>query len=88
LTSCCTLSMPGQKDPNQEATYQWFNITGGLTAPTGGLFQHRTAHMAKALPVGGNQGMLDGHVEWRKFQYFLPRTVDSVNGVAIPVFWW
>ena len=88
LTACCTLSLNGQKDPNLKATYQWSNITGGLGAPGGGLFQHRSAHMVKNLPVGGNQGMLDGHVEWRKFQYFLPRANDMANNVAIPQFWW
>jgi prepilin-type N-terminal cleavage/methylation domain-containing protein len=88
LTSCCSLTLPGQRDPTMKATYQWMNIEGGLFAPTGGKFQHRSAHMGKNMPVGANEGMLDGHVEWRKFQYFLPRTVDVVNGVQIPVFWW
>jgi prepilin-type N-terminal cleavage/methylation domain-containing protein len=89
LTTCCTLSKNGQNDPTMKASYQWINITGGLTVPGGGLFQHRSAHMGQGgLPIGSNQGMLDGHVEWRKFQYFMPRTVDSVNGVPIPVFWW
>jgi len=87
LTSCCSLTKPGQKDPNSKNTYQWMNINGGLTV-NGQLFNHRTAHMNKNLPSGANEGMLDGHVEWKKFQYFLPRTVDTVNGVAIPVFWW
>jgi prepilin-type N-terminal cleavage/methylation domain-containing protein len=88
LTACCSMTLPGQKDRTLKATYQWVNVTGGLGAPGGGLFQHRSAHMGKSIPVGANEGMLDGHVEWRKFDYFLPRTVDSVNGVGIPVFWW
>jgi prepilin-type N-terminal cleavage/methylation domain-containing protein/prepilin-type processing-associated H-X9-DG protein len=89
LTACCTLSKNGQKDPTQVANYQWQNITGSLMWPPGaGYFQHRTAHLNKTTPLGGNVGMLDGHVEWRKFQYMLPRTLDSVNGVAIPCFWW
>ena len=89
LTACCTLSKNGQKDPTQVNNYQWMGITGGLMWPPGaGYFQHRTAHLSKVTPLGGNVGMLDGHVEWRKFQYMLPRTVDTVNGVAIPCFWW
>jgi len=87
LTSCCSLTMPGQKDSNMKDTYQWINIHGGLVV-NGTSFNHRTAHMNKNLPSGANEGMLDGHVEWKKYQYFQPRTVDTVNGVAIPVFWW
>ncbi len=63
------------------------NITGGLQV-NGVYFQHRTSHMNKKLPSGANEGMLDGHVEWRKYDAFLPRTVDVVNNVNIPVFWW
>jgi len=89
LTSCCSLTPNGKKDPAQKETYQWVGITGGLGNPAGpGLFQHRSAHMNKNLPLGANEGMLDGHVEWKKFQYFMPRTLDQANGVDIPVFWW
>jgi prepilin-type processing-associated H-X9-DG protein len=41
--------------------------------------------MAGKVPAGGNVGMLDSHVEWRKFQQMLPRT-DPSSGA--PVFWW
>jgi len=85
LTSCCSLTLNGKKDASAKETYQWINITGGLL---GGTFQHRTAHMGKTLPSGNNEGMLDGHVEWKKFQFFLPRANDTANGVAIPQFWW
>ena len=77
-----------KKEPTQKETYQWMNITGGLVV-NNQPFQHRTAHMNKNLPAGANEGMLDGHVEWKKFQYFLPRTLDTVNaGTPIPQFWW
>jgi prepilin-type N-terminal cleavage/methylation domain-containing protein len=89
LTACCTLSKPGQDDAAMVGSYQWTGITGGAVDPvTGQLFQHRSAHVIKNYPTGGNIGMLDAHVEWRKFQFMLPRTNPSVNGVAIPVFWW
>ena len=88
LTACCSLTKSGDKDPTKKETYSWMNITGGLNAPSGGLFQHRTAHMNKNLPLGANEGMLDGHVEWKKFQYFLPRANDQAHGVDIPQFWW
>jgi|SwirhisoilCB2_FD_contig_123_16279_length_1857_multi_3_in_1_out_0_2 prepilin-type N-terminal cleavage/methylation domain-containing protein len=87
LTACCSLTDPGNKDASAKQAYKWINITGGLTI-NGVLFNHRTSHMNKNLPSGANEGMLDGHVEWKKFDYFQPRTVDQVNGVNIPVFWW
>ena len=84
LTACCTLSNYGQSDPALVATYQWTGILGGLRP-----FAHNSAHLIGQFPIGANIGMLDGHVEWRKFQYFLPRTVPEDNGgTAIPVFWW
>ena len=88
LTSCCSLTKNGDKDPTAKYGYSWINITGGLGAPGGGFFQHRTAHMGKSIPTGNNEGMLDGHVEWKKFQFFMPRCPDTANGVTIPQFWW
>ncbi len=44
---------------------------------------HRTSHMAGFLPAGGNLAMLDGHVEWRKFDDMHVRAAGSG-----PVFWW
>jgi prepilin-type N-terminal cleavage/methylation domain-containing protein len=92
LTSCCSLTpevgKPGAgNDPTMKETYRWVNITGGLNVG-GTLFNHRSAHMAKTLPSGNNEGMLDGHVEWKRFQYFLPRCNAQANGVNIPQFWW
>jgi prepilin-type N-terminal cleavage/methylation domain-containing protein len=84
LTSCCSLTLDGQNNPASKDTYQWMNINGGLHVNgSGPLFNHRTAHMNKTLPSGANEGMLDGHVEWKKYQYFLPRTKPG-----IPTFWW
>lgn len=84
LTACVTISDIGQRDPTKVATYKWRDIIGGL----GAQYKHRSAHFNKNLPSGGNIGMLDGHVEWRKFEEMLPRSNPSVNGVQIPVFWW
>jgi prepilin-type N-terminal cleavage/methylation domain-containing protein/prepilin-type processing-associated H-X9-DG protein len=48
---------------------------------------HSTAHLGNnGLPVGGNLVMLDGHVEWRKFDKMVVRT--SPNGPGLPPFWW
>jgi prepilin-type N-terminal cleavage/methylation domain-containing protein/prepilin-type processing-associated H-X9-DG protein len=90
LTTCVTLSLgtPRQDNPAMWSTYTWIGITGGLYDLNGKLFKHQTSHLRGNMPLGGNIGMLDGHAEWRKFQYMFPRTVPTVNGVTIPVFWW
>jgi prepilin-type N-terminal cleavage/methylation domain-containing protein/prepilin-type processing-associated H-X9-DG protein len=53
---------------------------------------HTTAHMQGRLPAGGNLTFLDGHAEWRNFQFMVQRTSkmtgtaqDSANG---PAFFW
>jgi len=82
LIADCTISQPGQNSPlpSAQAGYNWTQIQGGWSKP------HRTSHLTKASPLGGNIGMLDGHVEWRKFKYpMLPRT-DFSSGS--PTFWW
>jgi prepilin-type N-terminal cleavage/methylation domain-containing protein/prepilin-type processing-associated H-X9-DG protein len=86
LVADATLSLSGQNKTNLTASYQWFNIGGGYSVP--GWPGHRTSHLSGTLPVGGNLGMLDGHVEWRVFQKMSPRTAQSFQGVAIPTFWW
>lgn len=43
---------------------------------------HSSAHMNGILPDGGFLLMVDGHVEWRKFQKMIARTDGS------PYFWW
>ncbi len=44
---------------------------------------HSSPHLGSGkLPAGGNLLMLDGHVEWRKFERMNVRTVNS------PSFWW
>ena len=81
LIADVTISQPGQNSPlpaNQTA-YNWTKINGGWP-------NHRTSHLNKASPMGGNIAMLDGHVEWRKFKFpMLPRT-DPNSGA--PTFWW
>jgi prepilin-type processing-associated H-X9-DG protein len=37
------------------------------------------------IPLGGNVGMLDGHVEWRNFTNMLPR---AGSGASAPFFFW
>ena len=59
----------------------FMNIDGGFFSG-GRLKNHLTAHLNGNIPAGGNLGMLDGHVEWRKFQDMQVRTTTG------PSFWW
>ena len=74
-----TISEPGQNNKNLRATYTYTGIPGA--------FYERAAHLNGNLPAGGNLGMLDGHVEWRKFNDMLPRNNSSPTGIT-PTFWW
>ena len=48
-----------------------------------GTKPHSTAHLNPGgIPAGGNLVMLDGHVEWRKFDKMSVRTTGN------PSFWW
>jgi prepilin-type processing-associated H-X9-DG protein len=72
------ISAPGQGDYAQRNSYNYTSVQGGYGKP------HITAHLNGRLPKGGNLGMMDGHVEWRKWeQRMYPRTQDGS-----PVFWW
>ncbi len=79
LLADATISHPGQNNPTARNTYSYVSIQGGWSK------LHRTAHMQGKLPVGGNVGTVDGHVEWRKFSAMLPRTDPASPS---PVFWW
>jgi prepilin-type processing-associated H-X9-DG protein len=59
-------------------TYNWVNIYGGYPIP------NISAHLNGLIPLGGNVGMLDGHVEWRNFTNMLPRA----GGNGSPLFFW
>ncbi|MBX3744237.1 MAG: type II secretion system protein [Verrucomicrobiae bacterium] len=53
----------------------------------GGWRGHQAAHLNSTgkLPEGGNLLMLDGHVEWRKFNLMRVRTSPNQSS---PAFWW
>ena len=81
LIADVTISQPGQNSPvpTYQAAYDWTHINGGWP-------NHKTSHLNKARPMGGNINMLDGHAEWRKFNHpMLPRTDPSSGS---PTFWW
>jgi prepilin-type N-terminal cleavage/methylation domain-containing protein/prepilin-type processing-associated H-X9-DG protein len=79
LLADATISRPGQSSIINRSANAYTGVQGGFYK------QHRTSHMNGSLPQGGNVGMLDGHVEWRKFQLMFPRTAI---GSGSPVFWW
>ena len=81
LVAGVVISEPWQNDPAQRVTYQYSGIKGAWRDP------HRTSHLVGKLPAGDNEGMLDGHAEWRNFGVMLPRT-DTSRSQDSPVFWW
>jgi prepilin-type N-terminal cleavage/methylation domain-containing protein len=62
-----------------------FNSVAGL----GGAPNNTTSHLKGVIPAGGNQAMLDNHVEWRKFSAISPATtkIRSQNLTGV-YFWW
>jgi prepilin-type N-terminal cleavage/methylation domain-containing protein len=82
LVAGVVISEPWQNNPDLRASYQFAGIKGAWTGGT-----HRSSHLAGKLPSGDNEGMLDGHGEWRKFELMLPRT-DISRSQDSPVFWW
>ena len=69
----------GNNELNRSAN-KYTDIQGSTKVPP-----HRTYHMRGALPQGGNLGMMDGHVEWGRFDSMRVRTVTGYGG---PSFWW
>lgn len=81
LAADATISKPTDADTVNRTWNVYVNIKGAYVK------LHQTAHLNGTYPAGGNLGMLDGHVEWRKFEYMYPRT-DTTLGGDVPVFWW
>jgi prepilin-type N-terminal cleavage/methylation domain-containing protein/prepilin-type processing-associated H-X9-DG protein len=67
-----------------ELGYNWTDVEGGYAV------HHEAPHLTTptstipSIPVGGNIGMLDGHVEWRIFSQMLPRA----GGNGAPMFFY
>lgn len=80
LTACATLEDTGSSDIYAIFnTYVW-NMTDGGYTYNGAPKPHISAHLeAGTKPVGANEGMLDGHVEWRIFQQMIDR-IDPGSG--------
>jgi prepilin-type N-terminal cleavage/methylation domain-containing protein/prepilin-type processing-associated H-X9-DG protein len=77
LIADATLSLDGQSAEASRFSYDYTSVPGGYPKP------HTSPHLNGTIPSGGNLGMLDGHVEWRKFPQMYPRTLPGS-----PTFWW
>ena len=80
LVSCGIIS--GGKDTVNLASDNFIDVVGNPLAP-----HHRAPHLTGVIPSGGNQCMLDTHVEWHKF--IANPVVSTIRSQNIPVyFWW
>ncbi len=84
LAADATISVAGEFNYNQRYQYTWNSIPGGYQV-AGVAKPHTSPHLKGNYPSGGDVLMLDGHVEWEKFDSMLCRTLPSAN---IPGFWW
>jgi type II secretory pathway pseudopilin PulG len=82
LLACATLtSSPGTSAPSDN--YEIFNTYNWANSPMGYKFKGKpkpfiSAHLKDGKPLGGNEAMLDGHVEWRPFSNMVHRTIGDV----------
>jgi len=88
LAADATLSRTSEYDEGKKFSggYHYTDIDSGSYGK-----HHITAHMNGNVPRGGNLAMLDGHVEWRKFQRMNVRANGtlwpSLNN-SCPTYWW
>lgn len=88
LTADATISETQQRNPRQKlsGSYNYTSIEGSYPVP------HTSPHMKGKVPAGGNLGMLDGHVEWRRFEDMTVRGYGGAGGsqdnASSPTFWW
>ena len=88
LTADATLSRNTENDETKKYTggYHYSDIDTGSYPK-----HHLSAHLSGGLPIGGNIGLLDGHVEWRKFAKMHVRASGvlwpSLND-SCPTYWW
>jgi len=90
LVADALISRVSEHDPAQKysGSYHYDDIDTGSYGK-----HHLSAHLQGGrTPAGGNLGMLDGHVEWRKFQKMTVRGYGGVGGSqdngTCPTFWW
>ncbi len=77
----CAIISTGNSTVNLGAN-NFNNVVGNVNAP-----HHSTSHLNGNLPAGGNQCLLDNHVEWRKFVANPPGSIVRSQGIPV-YFWW
>jgi prepilin-type N-terminal cleavage/methylation domain-containing protein len=83
LLACSTITSAGSLSDNLRIMegFLWTGLPHSDDPDVPGDKPFTSAHMLNArLPAGGNLGMIDGHVEWRPFQQFIPRAGGQSQG--------
>ncbi len=93
LIADATMSQNVDNKDSEKYKYNYTEITTGSYAPGGVKKNHMTSHLKGRLPSGGNLLMLEGHVEWRKFEDMQVRGSGSLypgrdGNTTCPTFWW
>jgi prepilin-type N-terminal cleavage/methylation domain-containing protein/prepilin-type processing-associated H-X9-DG protein len=89
LLACATITSANNLSENLRIMegYIWSGLPHSDDPDVPGSKPFTSAHMLNArIPAGGNMGMVDGHVEWRPFQQFIPRA--SGEGGVGPAFYY
>jgi len=73
---------PGYAHPENN----YISIAGGFTY-NGMIYPHVSPNLKGVVPMGGNLGFKDGHVDWRDFKLMTPRTSTGFP-IGGPTFWW
>jgi prepilin-type N-terminal cleavage/methylation domain-containing protein/prepilin-type processing-associated H-X9-DG protein len=85
LLACATITSANNLTENFELMqhYIWTAVPHSEDPDVPGDKPFTSAHMLNAkIPAGGNMSMIDGHVEWRPFQQFIPRAGGEGGGPA------
>jgi prepilin-type N-terminal cleavage/methylation domain-containing protein/prepilin-type processing-associated H-X9-DG protein len=83
LLACATITSAGDLSENFPTmeNFPWTGLPHTDDPDVPGTKPFTSAHMLnRKLPSGGNLGMFDGHVEWRRFQDFIPRAGSDGSG--------
>jgi prepilin-type N-terminal cleavage/methylation domain-containing protein len=83
LIACATLTSVGNLSENLTTMerYIWTGLPHSDDPDVAGTKPFTSSHMLNArIPSGGNLGIIDGHVEWRRFQDFIPRAGGDSTG--------
>jgi prepilin-type N-terminal cleavage/methylation domain-containing protein len=85
LLADATITAAGNITAALKFSYSYINIATGSGG--GGVPFFNSPHVNGSLAAGGNICACDNHVEWRKLDVMIARSVLSNNG-PVPGFWW